>query len=384
MRGHFRIFANDCLAESQADTESLDLPMDLCLESLQEWSLHDRLSIDEPLLSLGACLSCTALTLLMLVVYLINGTTPRAAKCPNKEDEEVDSCLLVDYKDLPEHLQDNIAILHGYRANYSFAQCFKSLASLHNETLNIWSHLVGAFMYFVLFYSLWTSNTLILLPHTALPIDYYIISLYIFAATYSLVLSALFHAFKVHADIAVFQFVAKLDFSGISGLIIASFMTVVYYGLYCFHSLRRHYMAILALLGVAGLFIPWLAFFRQKKNRSLRVCFFLAIGGLSMVLLGHTCYLNRLDHHVFVPVMRYVAIEICIYLLGLLFYVNRWPESFFPGKFDFFMQSHQIWHWCVLFGTFLHFSCSLTLVRRRRRKGTCNRDPFKERYKNIY
>ncbi len=37
----------------------------------------------------------------------------------------------------------NLHINEGYRVNYSFTQCLASIFTLHNESLNIWSHLLG-------------------------------------------------------------------------------------------------------------------------------------------------------------------------------------------------------------------------------------------------
>jgi len=45
-------------------------------------------------------------------------------------------------------MADNKYLLTGYRLNYnSWAQCFFSLFQMHNETLNVWTHLVGALIF---------------------------------------------------------------------------------------------------------------------------------------------------------------------------------------------------------------------------------------------
>jgi adiponectin receptor len=36
------------------------------------------------------------------------------------------------------------------------------------------------------------------------------------------------------------------------------------------------------------------------------------------------------------------------YGLGFFFFISRVPERFFPGKFDVWLHSHQLWHLCVL------------------------------------
>jgi len=52
--------------------------------------------------------------------------------------------------DAPNHVQDNEFILHGYRINFnSCKQVTKSLCMCHNETVNVWTHLIGAILTFL-------------------------------------------------------------------------------------------------------------------------------------------------------------------------------------------------------------------------------------------
>lgn len=52
---------------------------------------------------------------------------------------------LKNWDEIPSWQQDNEYILTGYRQpTASFALCLQSLARLHNETVNIYSHLAGA------------------------------------------------------------------------------------------------------------------------------------------------------------------------------------------------------------------------------------------------
>eukprot|EP00249_Psilotum_nudum_P018080 c26629_g1_i3 orf=463-1626(-) len=54
---------------------------------------------------------------------------------------------LVDFHSCPDYLRDNEYILAYYRADWPLKQTLLSMFTIHNETLNIWTHLVG----FVLF-----------------------------------------------------------------------------------------------------------------------------------------------------------------------------------------------------------------------------------------
>ena len=54
------------------------------------------------------------------------------------------------FDEAPEYLRDNEYIKHGYRINFNNTrQVMKSLFMLHNESVNIWSHLLGVVMVIV-------------------------------------------------------------------------------------------------------------------------------------------------------------------------------------------------------------------------------------------
>ncbi|XP_027356938.1 heptahelical transmembrane protein 4-like [Abrus precatorius] len=62
---------------------------------------------------------------------------------------------LVEYNSLPAYLRDNEFILDYYRAEWPLKQIFLSIFSIHNETLNVWTHLIGFFLF--LFLTIYTA-----------------------------------------------------------------------------------------------------------------------------------------------------------------------------------------------------------------------------------
>ena len=46
--------------------------------------------------------------------------------------------------------RSNPYIKSGYRTNLDYFACVKSVLSMHNETLNIWTHLLGFFVFLAL------------------------------------------------------------------------------------------------------------------------------------------------------------------------------------------------------------------------------------------
>lgn len=62
-------------------------------------------------------------------------------------------------KNAPHHLIDNEYIHTGYRINFnSTGKICKSLFMLHNESVNVWSHLIGVCIFLGLL--IWTACAL--------------------------------------------------------------------------------------------------------------------------------------------------------------------------------------------------------------------------------
>jgi len=94
---------------------------------------------------------------LMTLTQRKNTSEERESKSPRKQDQNVTrrqhgSYVLLKYHECPEWLQDNQYITSGYRSELSVSTCCKSLFHIHNETINIWTHLLAFLGFFILSY----------------------------------------------------------------------------------------------------------------------------------------------------------------------------------------------------------------------------------------
>ena len=78
-----------------------------------------------------------------------------------KKEKEKDNNLIIEetsiifgsFEQAPKFLQSNEYIKNGYVINCkSFKTAFRCLFKLHNETINTWSHLIGALFFIFLFF----------------------------------------------------------------------------------------------------------------------------------------------------------------------------------------------------------------------------------------
>ena len=150
--------------------------------------------------------------------------------------------ILLKWADLPSWQQDNHYILTHYRpATYSFMGCFQSLFYLHNESVNIHSHLLGAFIFLFIALSIYTFEQQILTGA-----DIIAFGCFFLGAVTCLSISATFHAITNHSP-EVSRFGNQLDYVGIVALITGSFVPSVYYGFYCEPFLQKVYWAMVGL-----------------------------------------------------------------------------------------------------------------------------------------
>jgi predicted membrane channel-forming protein YqfA (hemolysin III family) len=62
-------------------------------------------------------------------------------------------------------MKDNEFLMTGYRINYKgIKQVLGSIFKLHNETINIWSHLLGVITFSALVYGIFTYYSVTVLP----------------------------------------------------------------------------------------------------------------------------------------------------------------------------------------------------------------------------
>jgi adiponectin receptor len=187
---------------------------------------------------------------------------------------------LLRFEELPEQWQENKYILSGYRFLTSKSQCFKSIFYVHNESGNIWTHLLGFFYFLAVgiyffsgsnpYFSTPTSTPVRNLPYV--PADGYdkLVFLVFFLAVYKcLLMSSLWHTFAQIAHEGTMKCMACLDYVGISLLIAASVVVTEYYGFYCESLFRNSYIVATSLFGVAGVVVPWLSWFDQKGKKDI-------------------------------------------------------------------------------------------------------------------
>lgn len=153
---------------------------------------------------------------------------------------------LQSWDDLPPWRRDNVYIQTGYRQiRGSYAFSARSLFYVHNEFVNIWSHLLGA----IVFAASSAYVYYVVQPRyeSASRSDVIVFACFFAGAITCLGMSATFHSLVDHSE-AVAKWGNKLDYTGIVGLIVGSYMPALYYGFYCEKKLMTLYMTLVSTL----------------------------------------------------------------------------------------------------------------------------------------
>ena len=293
---------------------------------------------------------------------------------------------LVHWNDLPNWQQDNQYIHSGYRqASYSYSRSWQSILHWHNESVNIWTHLIPATL------SIPCATVLynIVKPryNLATLADVVVMGCFFCGAAVCLGMSASFHTLSNHSP-SVARFWNQLDYAGISVLIAGSFIPSVYYGFWC-HPLKQWtYWTMVRLnrIDSGSLLTSFLdmrtrhRLYHHVGSPTVQDSSVETVQGLDVCWygdLGHFPSARRIED---VRRGRYGNADrtVLVGIAGCLVHPWSWsvrgqclpnpqkqsdtnlnlqariPEALYPGRFDTVGSSHQIFHVLIVLAAMSH------------------------------
>ncbi|KAL2522469.1 Heptahelical transmembrane protein 4 [Forsythia ovata] len=328
---------------------------------------------------------------------------------------------LVEYNSLPGYLKDNEYILGYYRSEWPLRQVLLSVFTIHNETLNVWTHLIGFFLFLSLtIYTammvpkmpdlhrlreeLKTSLTSMDLPslsnwhivellsncfperlshsnHTdacvllsmkenvantiaplmVRPITRWPFFAFLGGAMFCLLSSSTCHLLSCHSE-RLSYIMLRLDYAGIAALISTSFYPPIYYSFICYPVFCSLYMGFITLLGLGTILASLLPVFQTPEYRSFRAALFFGMGVSGIVPILHKLILFWHQPEA-LHTTGYEILMGALYGIGALVYAKRVPERWRPGKFDIAGHSHQLFHILVVAGAYTHYRAGLIYLR---------------------
>ncbi|KAJ1780714.1 hypothetical protein LPJ59_007210 [Coemansia sp. RSA 2399] len=257
------------------------------------------------------------------------------------------------WSELPEWMRDNKYILSGYRQpTNSFRKCFASWFYVHNETGNIMTHLVGALGFAALCLTA-TQGLLAEFP-TINWRDVTTLYMFLVGAIGCMGTSAMYHTVTCHSP-RVQRACNKCDYVGIVLFIVSSSVAILCYLFYCHPRLRLFYLTLVFALGALTVVLVMTPHFGTPEYRPIRVVIFVALGISIVIPAIHAYWLFGWEYILHAIQVPYTVAMGATYILGGTIYGARVPERWWPGRFDYWLHSHQIFHVFVVVAAVFHY-----------------------------
>ncbi|KAK0109754.1 hypothetical protein ONS95_002430 [Cadophora gregata] len=261
-------------------------------------------------------------------------------------------CGLLFYDELPSWQQDNEFFLSGHRpATGSFRKSLQGLTHIHNETVNIYSHLFGSVLFLILPVILYTN----VFPRysSATRGDIVVYSTFFFGVAICFFLSASFHIFGNHSAM-VHRQGNQLDYVGIVILMWGSTIPSVYYGFYCDAKLQKLYWVVVTILAAVCVYVTLHPIFRERHLRPWRAAMYAGLGLSAIVFIVHGLVIHGWEIQKHRMSLKWMAVMGSLNIAGAVAYASRVPERWYPLRHDIYGSSHQILHFLVIFAGLVH------------------------------
>lgn len=235
---------------------------------------------------------------------------------------------LLRFHELPSVLRFNQYILSGYRAGYDYRTAVLSLFQLHNETGNIWSHLLPAVFFFC---AIWMPSDCQGWMHKLHEIS--VVTCLLASVAYHTCLACHHH----------YCYWIKIDVCGVYGLLLGSQMHVFSFAFQCHPGYLWIAIGLYVILGAIGL-----GYSLQGTTPIARSVPMLPLLAIRVGVL----YLRLWMGSGSLEAWRLYALAEGLCVIGAVMNGLRIPERFLKsvnqksdvGLLDYWLNSHQIMH----------------------------------------
>ncbi|KAK2848504.1 hypothetical protein FQN49_005659 [Arthroderma sp. PD_2] len=228
---------------------------------------------------------------------------------------------LLESSEVPSWYAHNTFLRTGYRpVTGSTRLCFESLQYIHNETVNIYSHLVPAgiavigngllHLYFRAHYenTSWT--------------DQLAFHIYLSSSVLCFGISSFYHTLLCHSE-AYMDLWCRLDYLSIVLQTLGSFISGIYFSFYCEPGLQELYWTMIGVLGLLTATIVVNPRFQSAKYRTLRLSTFIATGLSAFAPIIHAVTIFPYAQLTQQTGLGYYLVEGLALITGTIFYASR-------------------------------------------------------------
>eukprot|EP00640_Fibrocapsa_japonica_P005250 CAMPEP_0113952698 /NCGR_PEP_ID=MMETSP1339-20121228/90569_1 /TAXON_ID=94617 /ORGANISM="Fibrocapsa japonica" /LENGTH=212 /DNA_ID=CAMNT_0000961355 /DNA_START=465 /DNA_END=1103 /DNA_ORIENTATION=- /assembly_acc=CAM_ASM_000762 len=184
------------------------------------------------------------------------------------------------------------------------------------------------------------------------------VALFMVGAQVCMLSSSIFHTFMCISEEAHDRLL-RIDLAGIAALNAGCLIPGNYFIFYCNPVLQVGYIVASVCVMVGGVAVALMCPLtnKAKARRDAALACLVAFGimpGTHWALLAPPSEMKD-------TFLTYLIMTFSWYGLGFFIWRTEIPECFFPGWFDIFLHSHQLWHTCVFIGAWCFYVGLMTL-----------------------
>lgn len=229
----------------------------------------------------------------------------------------------------------NPYIEYGYRKPTSLVSTFVSLFTIHNESMNVWSHLIGFVCViitgYIITFDIFQSENYQILEIIAL-------EAYISCAAICLLFSSVYHWFGCYSEV-YHLCLLRFDLTGIGLLVTGSFFPGVYYGFYCTPVIQMIHWGLTIIVFLIGLSVP---FINIKINGiAIRPYILASLVCIGIIPFIHWLYITP---YIFIEkVSKDFLLMFAWYGIGFTFFISKIPEKYFSNRLEVELDTNYLY-----------------------------------------
>ena len=214
-----------------------------------------------------------------------------------------------------------------------------------NETINIWSHLLTFFVFFILMIYF---NAVHLPAHNGGMWDHVIINVSFSCSFICMLASSGYHTFHCQPSEAPYCKWHVWDINGIAITLYGGHLSAMHYMFYCKPTISLMYLVIglciLSSIIHSSLYIPSKldkCYEKMLLKHKIKIAGLSAFSLISVIpFLGGNGLQNEYANLILPMIIKFYI----FLLIGMFIYMVRIPECLFPGTVDYIGNSHNWWH----------------------------------------
>ena len=251
---------------------------------------------------------------------------------------------LLRFEEIPDYLKDNEFVQSGWRRELSLEQALMTIMTWHNESLNIWTHMIGAFIFIVWFFYMEKEWPLIVCNVSAI---------------YLLSCSSVYHLLSCISE-NHYTYLRKMDFLGI---ILCMWSMFIPFTVYIWNDdilTIFIYMIVASAISGSSVIFALTPKFQTNSYHVIRVLTFAGNGIWGLIGLVHILIKFWEDTFIVKNILLALS-SVTMHGIGATFYAMKFPERYSNREIYQYMSSHTIFHIFVVIGLVMFNIASIRL-----------------------